>query len=79
MPRQRSRVKNGVLATVIVLFATPWLVECKQLGGKGGGLPGVGEGCRRCQDQRNCQNQRFHALPQCNLRLGKFIPIAIGG
>src|ERR1051325_10415938 len=39
MLRERSRLKNGVLATVIV-FAAPMLIECKQLGGKGGGLPG---------------------------------------
>src|SRR5215471_13771999 len=41
MRRQRSRVKNGVLATAIVMLATPWLIECKQLGGKGGGVPGL--------------------------------------
>src|SRR5262249_27687319 len=40
MVRERSRLKNGVLATVIVIAATPWLIECKQMGGPGGGLPG---------------------------------------
>src|SRR5215471_20340861 len=40
MVSKRSRLKNGALATVVVIAATPWLIDCNQLGGKGGGLPG---------------------------------------
>src|SRR5260221_1284304 len=45
MLRERSRLVNGALATVIALVAAPGLIECKQMGGKGGpGVPGLGGG-----------------------------------
>src|SRR6201992_811253 len=50
MLRERSRMKNGVLATVIAIAATPWLVEGKNMRGApgGGGLPGVPGGGGSC-------------------------------
>jgi len=46
MLRERSRLKNGALATMIAIAASPWLVECKELNKAGvPGVPGGGGSC----------------------------------
>src|SRR5690242_13459000 len=71
MPRQRSRTKNGVLATVIVLIATPWLVECKQLGGKGvPGMPGGGGSCPQTEADVDKASWGLNADVEAKLKAG---------